>query len=402
MRVGTLTVIGAGLLGTVGLTVLGGSGPVQAAVAGPTTASTNADLTAWPALIQTALGWVNTHAPSTAPLEGPAWLPTYMSHMTLSTQADYKSPASRGGEASYMYQLFETVKALPVNSPQLGRSKRDPSPLLAITVVSPWHPATAAQMAAKNSLWSSPKGAGIAVGLGHGIVGLRYSRGQQGQTSFGEPIIVWHEDDWTLEVAGAASQVLSEAKTEVTLANQMLLPPHVGVGVVVVSAKGPYTRFVWQQNATQVSLAIKTAMPANIRDTIRMAATWQISSTKSPLSAALAARMKNIAGIADPSAFVQGFKRLQMDVAQGNQAKVAAFVAYPLHVYTGGKKQTIANAQAFVQHYNAIMTTKVKAAIAAQQVNQLFVNSEGVMVGNGEVWLTQFVHTTCSIITINH
>lgn len=400
MRVGTLTVIGAGLFGTVGLAVLGGPGPVQAAGAIPA-ASTKADLTAWPALIQLTLERVRTHAPSTAPLEGPAWLPTYMSHTTLSVQADYKSPASRGGEASSTYQLFETIKALPVNSPHLDRSKHGPSPLLATAVVSPWRPATAAQMSGKNSLWSSPKGSGTAVALGHGIVGLRYSRGQS-QTSFGESIIVWHEDDWTLEVAGAASQVLSEAKTEVTLANQMLLPPHLGVGVVVVSAKGPYTGFVWQQNATQVSLAIKTVMPANIRDTIRMAATWQVASTKSPLSAALAARMRNIAGIADPAAFVQGFKRLQMDVAQGNHAKVAAFVAYPLHVYTGGKKQTVANAQAFVRHYDAIMTTKVKAAIATQQVNQLFVNSEGVMVGNGEVWLTQSVHSTCSIITINH
>lgn len=125
-------------------------------------------------------------------------------------------------------------------------------------------------------------------------------------------------------------------------------------------------------------------------------------SANSQLSTSLAARMKNVAGISDPAAFVQGFNQLKTDVAQGNKAKVAAFGAYPMNVYTGGKKQTIANAQAFVQNYDAIMTSKVKSAITAQQVNQLFVNWEGVMVGNGEVWLTQSGSSKCSIIAINH
>lgn len=125
-------------------------------------------------------------------------------------------------------------------------------------------------------------------------------------------------------------------------------------------------------------------------------------SANSQLSASLATRMKNVAGISDPAAFVQGFNQLKADVAQGNEAKVAAFVTYPLNVYAGGNQQTITNAQAFVQQYHTIMTSKVKAAIAAQQVNQLFVNDEGVMVGSGEVWLSQSGRRDCTIITINH
>ncbi|MFD1676800.1 LppP/LprE family lipoprotein [Alicyclobacillus fodiniaquatilis] len=125
------------------------------------------------------------------------------------------------------------------------------------------------------------------------------------------------------------------------------------------------------------------------------------NSSNNQLSASLAAKMKNVAGISDPAAFVQGFNQLKTDVAQGNKAGVAAFGAYPMNVNTDGKKQSIANAQAFVQNYDAIMTRKVKSAITAQQINQLFVNDEGVMVGNGEVWLTQHDSSKCSIYAIN-
>lgn len=124
-------------------------------------------------------------------------------------------------------------------------------------------------------------------------------------------------------------------------------------------------------------------------------------SVKSQLSVSLAAQMKNVAGISDPATFVQGFKQLKMDVAEGNKTKVAAFVLYPMNISIAGKKQTIANAQAFVQNYDAIMTHQVRSAIITQQVNQLFVNAEGVMVGNGEVWLTQSGNRKCSIYAIN-
>jgi hypothetical protein len=125
------------------------------------------------------------------------------------------------------------------------------------------------------------------------------------------------------------------------------------------------------------------------------------SHTVSPLSASLAATMKNVAGISNPVAFVQGLNQLKTAVADGNKAKVAAFGAYPLNVYAGGKKETIANARAFVQKYNRIMTSRVKAAILDQRVNQLFVNDQGVMVGSGQVWLSQSGSRACIIISIN-
>lgn len=69
--------------------------------------------------------------------------------------------------------------------------------------------------------------------------------------------------------------------------------------------------------------------------------------------------MNSVAGISDPASFIRGFNQLKTDVAQGNKAKVAAFVAYPIQISFSGKKQTITDAQAFVQNYDAIMTSKV-------------------------------------------
>ncbi|MGC8486833.1 MAG: hypothetical protein ACP5QO_01245 [Clostridia bacterium] len=101
------------------------------------------------------------------------------------------------------------------------------------------------------------------------------------------------------------------------------------------------------------------------------------------------------AGIANPVAFTQGWNQPKTAVADGNKGKVAAFGAYPLNVYSCRKKDPIANARAFVQNYSLIMTSKVKAAILDQRVNQLLLNDQGVMVGSGEVWLSQSGSRAC-------
>jgi len=77
-QVRTWALFGASLLSTVGLVGLGGPAPVQAATARSATASSsNVKLTVWPAVLRPALKVLQTVKPSTAPLEGPTWMPTY-------------------------------------------------------------------------------------------------------------------------------------------------------------------------------------------------------------------------------------------------------------------------------------------------------------------------------------
>jgi hypothetical protein len=61
-----------------------------------------------------------------------------------------------------------------------------------------------------------------------------------------------------------------------------------------------------------------------------------------------------------------------------------------------------------VKNYKAIFTDKVKHTIENQQYQDLFVDSEGIMLGNGEVWISGIVEKTTppktdiKIIAINN
>ena len=92
--------------------------------------------------------------------------------------------------------------------------------------------------------------------------------------------------------------------------------------------------------------------------------------------------------LGDPQAFRDVFDRLQRGVASGDKAGVAALVAYPLNVAIGGKRRRIANAAEFVASWDGIITPEVARVIASQRYQDLFVNAQGAMLGNGQVWLS--------------
>jgi hypothetical protein len=101
-------------------------------------------------------------------------------------------------------------------------------------------------------------------------------------------------------------------------------------------------------------------------------------------------------------------KTFQHAVAAGHKEDVAAFVRYPIRVVIDGRKTTIRSARDFVQHYEAIMTPDIVAAVTAQKYGDLLINSQGIMFGNGEVWINGICHDRrCSVsvpevITIQH
>jgi hypothetical protein len=81
---------------------------------------------------------------------------------------------------------------------------------------------------------------------------------------------------------------------------------------------------------------------------------------------------------------------LQRAVSQHNAAAVAALVHYPIKVNPGKHPITIKNPKAFIKDYDRIITPDIAAAIYKQKYDALFVNSQGVMIGDGEVWITGF------------
>jgi hypothetical protein len=79
---------------------------------------------------------------------------------------------------------------------------------------------------------------------------------------------------------------------------------------------------------------------------------------------------------------------LQQSVASHDA--VAALVHYPIKVNPGKKPFTVKNEKAFIKDYDGIITHDIQDAILKQKYESLFVNSQGAMIGGGEVWITGF------------
>ncbi len=81
---------------------------------------------------------------------------------------------------------------------------------------------------------------------------------------------------------------------------------------------------------------------------------------------------------------------LQQAVAKHDAATVASLVHYPIKVNPGKKPFVVKNEKAFIKDYDGIITADIAAAIFKQKYENLFVNSQGAMIGDGEVWITGF------------
>ncbi len=91
--------------------------------------------------------------------------------------------------------------------------------------------------------------------------------------------------------------------------------------------------------------------------------------------------------LGDAAHYEQVFKALQQGIAAQDRVAVAALMRYPLRVETDGRVRDIADADAFQRAYDTIIIPSVANAVAAQSFDMVFANWQGVMIGNGQVWL---------------
>jgi hypothetical protein len=108
-----------------------------------------------------------------------------------------------------------------------------------------------------------------------------------------------------------------------------------------------------------------------------------------------------VAGISNPAHVTLFLARLKQAVAADDHAAVAAMVRYPLTISSDGRSITYRNAAALSADYARVVTPEVKAAVAAAKPDNLFVRDQGVMIGNGEIWMNE-VGGSMKIITVNH
>ncbi len=80
------------------------------------------------------------------------------------------------------------------------------------------------------------------------------------------------------------------------------------------------------------------------------------------------------------------FRTLKEAAARDDRRKVASLVAYPLTVQLQGQPVTLKDAADFVARYPALMNAYVREAVAAAEMERLFVNWQGVRIGRGAIW----------------
>jgi hypothetical protein len=83
--------------------------------------------------------------------------------------------------------------------------------------------------------------------------------------------------------------------------------------------------------------------------------------------------------------------------------KLSTMVEYPISPFINDKEKEINSQDQFVANFDAIFNDKVKSAILEADKSDLFVNTHGFMIGNGEVWFAKSAKTgKLVVIDINN
>lgn len=94
--------------------------------------------------------------------------------------------------------------------------------------------------------------------------------------------------------------------------------------------------------------------------------------------------------VGDPAKFQRVFSDLQQAVAK-HDAAAAALVNYPITINPGTSYAIrIRTLQAFIANYDKIITPFIADIIEKQKYENLFVNYQGAMFGDGQVWISGY------------
>jgi hypothetical protein len=94
----------------------------------------------------------------------------------------------------------------------------------------------------------------------------------------------------------------------------------------------------------------------------------------------------SIAGADDDAVVEKNAEAFYSAVLRGNRTAAAKYVSYPLSFYVKGKQVEARNRTEFLRKYDLIFTREFRARIASSIPHNMLATSEGIMLGNGEVW----------------
>jgi hypothetical protein len=114
------------------------------------------------------------------------------------------------------------------------------------------------------------------------------------------------------------------------------------------------------------------------------AATPTAGAADTPASANGDVRQRIEQVLGDAAQYETVFNAFQKAVNGGDRAAVVEEVRFPLNIANGAR---ITGPGEFQRNYERILTPAVRKAIAAQKFDDVMVNQQGVMIGDGQVWL---------------
>lgn len=114
------------------------------------------------------------------------------------------------------------------------------------------------------------------------------------------------------------------------------------------------------------------------------AATPTAGAADTPASANGDVRQRIEQVLGDAAQYETVFNAFQKAVNGGDRAAVVEEVRFPLNIANGAR---ITGPGEFQRNYERILTPAVRKAIAAQKFDNVMVNQQGVMIGDGQVWL---------------
>jgi hypothetical protein len=83
---------------------------------------------------------------------------------------------------------------------------------------------------------------------------------------------------------------------------------------------------------------------------------------------------------------VQGF---YFAVLRGDKGETAKYVSFPLSFSLNNQSRTVYNRTAFLRYYDQIFTKAFLGKVAKGIPHHMFINWQGIMIGNGEVWFDE-------------
>jgi hypothetical protein len=94
-------------------------------------------------------------------------------------------------------------------------------------------------------------------------------------------------------------------------------------------------------------------------------------------------------GIA-PQAAKDFVAKMRSAANKTDRSALVALVRFPFTTYDNGRpKVTYHRPQELLRDFNWVFTAKVLKAMRQAEYSRLFVNAQGAMIGNGEVWFDQ-------------